>query len=173
MPRGYFLCKQKVTKKLPKPEVLDSSYIDFVLRPRLSLFCLNQYRPLPRTSASVWECSYGSANTWRNRPRCLSDMRRRKRYGLLFEDLRESFNSAFPIAASTSLKGRQAESFKYQSPRSEPRRISCSRGTATLHLRPMSANPPPRRRALWAAPRGRSGTPGSSDFLVTFCSHKK
>ena len=24
-PRGYFLCKQKVTKKLPKPEVLDSS----------------------------------------------------------------------------------------------------------------------------------------------------
>ena len=29
-PRGYFLCKQKVTKKLPKPEVLDS-YIILVL----------------------------------------------------------------------------------------------------------------------------------------------
>ena len=40
-PRGYFLCKQKVTKKLPKPEVLDSSCFDFILRPRLGLVCLN------------------------------------------------------------------------------------------------------------------------------------
>ena len=78
-----------------------------------------------------------------------------------------------PIAAATPLKGRQAEFFKYQSTRSEPRRISSSRGTATLHLHPMSANPPPRRRDRREAPRGRSGTPGSSDFLVTFCSHKK
>ena len=26
-PCGYFLCKQKVTKKLPKPEVLDSYFL--------------------------------------------------------------------------------------------------------------------------------------------------
>ena len=28
-PRGYFLCKQKVTKKLPKPRVLDSYLFSF------------------------------------------------------------------------------------------------------------------------------------------------
>ena len=104
------------------------------MRPWLGLVGLNWYGPLTWISASVWECSQGSANTWRNRLHSLSEMRRRKGYGLLFEDLGESINSAFPVDGSAPLKGRQAELVDCHSPRSEPRRI-CSFTWHPIHQR--------------------------------------
>ena len=58
--------------------------------------------------------------------------------------------------------------------RLDARRTSHSRGTQSIKDSAHSpVSPPPRRRDRREAPRGRSGTSGSSDFLVTFCSHKK
>ena len=43
-------------------------------------------------------------------------------------------NRTPPVAGSVPLTGRQPESEYYQTPRSDARRTSCSRGTETLHL---------------------------------------
>ncbi len=67
--------------------------------PVARLVGLNWCWPLTWTSASVWECSYGSANTWGNRLRCLSDMHRRKGYGLLLGGLGESVIGRSPLMA--------------------------------------------------------------------------
>ena len=57
-----------------------------------------------------------------------------------------------PLADSTPLTGRQPEPVNYQAARSDPRRISGSCGTATLHLRPMFAKPPYRAAARTCRP---------------------
>ena len=75
-----------------------------------------------------------------------------------------------PLAGSTSLKGRQADSYKYQSGR---------RRTANSEASP---NQEPCRTALYspaevdaqrAAPRKESRTIGSGAFLVTFAAGQK
>ena len=50
-----------------------------------------------------------------------------------------------PAADSAPLRGRQAESFKYQSTRSEPRRNLLFTGHRSSSLGSVSENPPPRR----------------------------
>ena len=81
---------------------------------------------------------------------------------------------ANPAAGSTPLRGRQAELFKYQSARSEPRRKPLFTGHRSSPPGSVSVNPPPRQAAPMGRPRaGFLGAEPLSGLLVTFPPREK
>ena len=75
-----------------------------------------------------------------------------------------------PLAGSLSLKGRQAECYKYQSGR---RRIANSEASPNQASHRTALYSPAEVDAQRAAPRKESRTIGSGAFLVTFAAGQK
>ena len=143
------------------------------LRPRPDLVRLNLYRPPRRTSASVLACSEARRSGRGTGTDCSASLKCAAHLGT--DALLQNYANLYrALAAGTVSKGRQAKSSNRQTADQNPEGF-------LVHAAPSPSKPAPNSPQSPAAASRPSGGPalgsprtaGSSDFLVTFCSHKK